>query len=85
MNTMPTKPAVNKDTPIDRGPTSFSCSIVLRTWIFPADKRQTVFGVCQGNMCQATALSSMKESMYDIELVHWPFPSRTAEGISCCC
>ena len=36
VNTMPTKPAVSSATPMDLGPTSFSCSRVLRQWIFPA-------------------------------------------------
>lgn len=36
VNTMPTKPAVSSATPSDLGPTSFSCSSVLRQWILPA-------------------------------------------------
>ena len=36
VNTMPTKPAVSSATPSERGPTSFSCSTVLRRWILPA-------------------------------------------------
>ena len=38
VNTMPTKPAVSSATPSERGPTSFSCSTVLRRWILPAQR-----------------------------------------------
>ena len=40
VNTMPTKPAVSSATPSERGPTSFSCSMVLRMCTLPAQRTQ---------------------------------------------
>lgn len=41
VKTMPTKLAVSSATPSERGPTSDSCSRVLRQWILPAVDRRT--------------------------------------------
>ena len=58
VNTMPTKPAVSSATPSERGPTSFSCSTVLRRWTLPARPRRPSAGsqreprVSQGGLQQ---------------------------------
>ena len=53
VNTMPTKPAVNSETPRERGPTSLSCSAVFLTWNLPAIEASLVQWSCIVMLCHA--------------------------------
>ena len=83
VKTMPTKAAVRSATPRERGPTSDSCSLVLRQWILPArmhadakSKRAShhVAEVHQDKLCvvgmQSSASPTLQHARQDLAAQH---------------